>query len=379
MDLSYTETQRTLQESARRYLAEACPRLTMLDVMRSELRHSPEMWQAMADMGWTGMLIPQKYGGSQRGFLDVGVLLHEMGRANLPSPYFDAAVLCPLILLEGASEAQRETVLPAIAKGEEILTLALTDEDYGWTPDKVAMPAVRRNGRYRLDGTKMFIPWANVANQLLVVARTSRSGNPTEGLTIFLIDRNSAGLSWRMLSGELLIPSWTKVIFDGVEVDRASVVGEVDGAWPILSAAFEKAIPLLCSFKVGACEAVFEMSVEYSRSRVQFGQPIGTFQRVADMIINICDLMDGARWLTYEAIWKLEANQPGAAESVAAAKAFASKAFVEATNWTNRVYGGMGLVRESGVSSYIGVARSLYHYLGGPREHKRRLARLQGF
>lgn len=379
MDLALTETQLMLRDSARRYLADVCPRLTMMEIMDGEVGHSPEMWQAMADMGWMGLLVPEKYGGTPSNSLDVGVLLHEMGRANLPSPFFDAAVLSPLILLAGASEAQKEALLPAIVNGEKTVVLSLTEEDYGWTADKVNMPAVRRGGRFRLDGTKFFTPWATIADQLLVVARTSESEDPEDGLTLFLVDSNSRGLSHRVMTGHLLAWKWCEVTFDGVEVDRANVVGEIGGAWDVLTAAFERAIPLLCSLKVGGCEQVFEMSVQYSRDRVQFGQPIGRFQRVQDMIICIVDAMDGARWMTYETLWKQDANQLKLAEAVAADKAFTSKAFVDATNWTHRMYGGMGLLHESGVPRFTAMARSLYHYLGGPRHHKRVLAELLKF
>lgn len=379
MDLSLNETQLMLRDSARRYLAGACPRLTMQEIQNSALGHSPEIWRAMGEMGWMGLLVPEKYGGSATPFLDVAVLLEQMGRANLPSPYFDTAVLSTLILLGGASEAQKEALLPAIANGQTIMTLALTELDYGWTADKVKLTAVRRNGRYRLNGTKFFIPWANLADQLLVVARTSESADPEEGLTIFLVDSKAAGLSCSVLSGKLLAGKWTELTFDGVEVDRANVVGGVGGAWDVLTAAIEKAIPLLCNYKVGGCEQVFEMSVEYSRSRFQFGVAIGTFQRVADMIIEACDWMDGARWMTIETLWKLDANQPKLAEAVAQDKAFTSKAFVQCTNWTHRMYGGMGLIEESGVPYWTASARSLYHYLGSPQHHKRVLGKLMGF
>ena len=380
MDLALNEEQLMLRDSARRYLAEVCPRDTMIEIQDSEEGYSAEIWQAMAEMGWMGLTIPEKHGGMPGPLLNTATLLHEMGRANLPSPFFDTAVLCPLILLAGASEAQREELLPAIVNGEKILTLAFTELDHGWTADKVQMPAVRRGGRYRLDGAKFFIPWANIADQILVLARTSESDDPEEGLTLFLVDSGSEGLSCRVHTGLLVSAhKFCELTFDGVEVDRANVIGEIGGAWDVLSAAFEKAVPLLCSFKVGGAEHLFEQAVQYSRDRVQFGQPIGRFQRVQDMIINMVDQLDGARWLTYEAIWKIDANQQGVAEAVAADKAFSSPAFIQCSNWAHRMHGGMGLLQESGVPRYTAMARCLYHYLGGPRHHKRVLAKLQGF
>ena len=255
------------------------------------------------------------------------------------------------------------------------MALTLTEPNYGWTADKVQLPAVRKNGRYSLSGTKMFAPWANVADQLLVVARTKQTDDPEDGLTLFLINTNATGVDARRLSGWLEY-RWSELTLDKVEVPRANIIGEVNGAWPILAAAFEKAVPMLCSLEVGICEAVFDMTVEYSRTRIQFGQPIGAFQRVADMILEIVNRLDGARWLTYDAIWRQESGEAEAAEAASAAKAFTSEAVMIATSWGHRLTAGTGVQVDYGLPSYSGLARSLYPYLGDPVHHKRQLAKL---
>ncbi len=371
MDLALTESQEMLKSAARTFMERECPRQVLLDLDRTETGISPEVWGRLARMGWLGLAIPAEYGGEGAGLLDTAVVYEQLGRGPLGGPHFSSAVLGAQVVLECGTEDQRREVLPRVAAGEDILALAYTEPDYGWGPESVKMTARRDGTDYILDGVKLFVHDAAAATHLLCVARTGDGSDPTAGLSVFLVDRSEPGVSVRIMSG--FMAGLCEVRFDGVRVPAGAVLGEPGTAWSGLNRAFLKAAPVLCAYKVGGIEAVFEMSVSYSQTRVQFGQPIGRFQRVQDHIIDIVNHLDAARWTTYEAIWKLETGRPAEA-SVHLAKAVASEGFYRACNSAHEVHAGIGSVRNYGLVLYTKASRSLYNYLGDPKFHKRRLA-----
>ena len=289
----------------------------------------------------------------------------------LSGAFFSSGVLGALTVLEGGSEEQRRRYLPGIAAGRELATLALTEPDYGWGPESVQMRPQVKNGASVLNGTKLFVQDAASSTTLICAFRTDDGVQPEQGITLFMVDSHSPGVSTRLLPGFL---GWiSEVTFDGVEVPQSAVLGEVGGGWEPLQRATLMAIPILCAYKVGGAQAVLDMSVEYSRTRSQFGTPIGRFQRVQDHIIGIVNHLDAARWATYEALWKLDTGRP-AETSVHLAKALASEGYYQACNGAHEVHAGVGVVREYGLTLHTKMSRTLYHYLGDPRYHRRRLA-----
>jgi alkylation response protein AidB-like acyl-CoA dehydrogenase len=186
-----------------------------------------------------------------------------------------------------------------------------------------------------------------------------------------MVDAQAHGVTRRALPG--FIAGAAEVTFDSVEVSESALLGGSSGAgWSALQRALLRAIPVLCAYQVGGCQAVFDMSVEYSRTRRQFGTPIGRFQRVQDHIINLVNQLDAARWTTYEALWKLDSGRPAAA-SVHMAKAVASEAYLKACDSGHEVHAGIGVVREYGLTLHTKMSRTLYHFLGDPTYHKRKL------
>lgn len=375
MDLALDEAQELLKNAAKEFMERECPRTLVRRLDESATGFSSEIWQKMVDLGWVGALIPTQYGGGGRSLLDVAVLYEEMGRALCPSPHFSSAVLSALAILEAGSEQQKSQILPPVAQGQQILALAVSEQEYGWTPDAVQMRATRRNGSFVLEGEKSFVPDAQIASQILCVARTGEGRDEAEGLTLFLVDRNTPGLSVRTLTG-FTGDKLNVVSFSSVAVPESRVIGQVDRAWGPLSAAMEKATGILCAFMVGGCQQVYEIARDYARTRIQFGQAIGNFQRVQDHVINALNHADAARWTTYEAIWKLDADKAGASEAISMAKAVASEGFHEACFFAHEVCGGIGTSKEFGLYLYTQRARSLYHYLGDPAYHRERIAQL---
>src|SRR3972149_10703486 len=172
MDLSLTESQELLRRSARDFLKRECPWTLVKEIDSSETGFSAELWQKIADLGWLGMSIPEKYGGSEIDVTHLGVLYEEMGQTLVPGPYFSSAMLCGSIINEVGTEAQKQQLLPAIANGEKILTLALSEPDYGWGPECIHLSATPRGGGFVLNGTKRFVHDAQIASQFIIVART---------------------------------------------------------------------------------------------------------------------------------------------------------------------------------------------------------------
>lgn len=370
MDLSFTPEQEMLKTIARDFISRECPSTLVRELDEQGDGFSSDLWRKMSVLGWAGTIIPEEYGGAGRSYADLGVLYEEMGRGALPSPHHSSAVLCALLLLQSGSEEQRRRYLPAIAKGEHIMALAATEPEYGWEPVDVQLPATPHGDGYVLNGVKHFAHDAHIADTLVVAART---GSAPEDITLFLVERNTPGLSVKPVSG-FTGERQNQVTLQ--QVHSNAFAGSVNGGWTALQQALLPATAALCAYMVGGLQEVYERTVEYCRTRQQFGVAIGTFQRVQDHVVNIVNYLDSARWTTYEALWKLDAGDAGAAEAVSIAKAVTSEAFDEGTFASHEVHAGIGISKEYGLHLYTKKARTYYQYLGDPTFHRNKIADL---
>jgi alkylation response protein AidB-like acyl-CoA dehydrogenase len=366
MDLSLTESQEMLRASARSFVEREAPRHAIVAMQRAESSLAPDLWRKAAELGWLGMLIPERHGGGESSLTDAAVLYEELGRGPLPGPFFSSGVLGALTIMEAGTDAQRSQLLPRLASGERVLSVAITEPNASWGPQGVTIAPQRLGGRYRLHGTKVFVSDATSATDLVVAVRT---GNAPGDVSLLLVDASAPGVSVRRLSGFL---SWQcEVTFDGAD---ARLVGDAENrGWAALERALLRAWPILCSYMVGGCQAVFDMSVTHSQVRVQFGVPIGKLQRVQDHVIRLVNHLDAARWTTAEALWKLDTGRPDAPAAVHMAKAVSSEAYLEACNAAHEVHAGQGSLIEYGLAAHTQMSRTLFAYLGDPRWHKRRM------
>ena len=368
MDLALTESQEMLRTTARNFMEREAPVDVVVGLQKAESSLDPGLWAKAARLGWLGMVVPEQYGGSGDSLSDAAVLYEELGRGPLPGPFFSSGVLGALTVLEAGTEEQRRTMLPGVASGERVLTVAITEPNASWGPGGIALTPQGRNGSFVLNGAKLFVSDATSATDLIVAVRT---GDAPTDVSLLHVDARTPGVTARRLPGFL---SWQcEVSFDNVRVDAAAILGEAQRGWAALSRALERAIPLLCSYIVGGCQAVYDKSVVYTQTRVQFGVPIGRFQRVQDHVVKLVNHLDSARWATWEALWKLDTGRPATA-SVHMAKAVASEAYLEACNAAHEVHAGMGVLVEYGLPAHTQMSRTLFHYLGDPRWHKRRMA-----
>jgi alkylation response protein AidB-like acyl-CoA dehydrogenase len=296
----------------------------------------------------------------------------------VPGPIFASGVLGALTVLQSGTEAQKQAILPRVARGEAVLCVAVTESDYGWRPDHVHIQATLERGHYVLNGVKVFVHDARAATHLICAVRTAPASNgASRGISLLVVEASAPGVSVRSL------PGWMgqvdEVRFENVQVPAEALLGGAAGhGWESLEAAALQAIPILCAYQVGSCQAVFEMAVAYSRTRIQFGQPIGRFQRVQDHIIGMVNHLDAARWTSYEALWKLDSGRP-AASSVHLAKAVTSEAHLKVCDGAHEVHAGVGVIREYGLTLHTQRSRTLYHLLGDARYHRRRIADALGW
>ena len=374
MDLALNEIQTLLQNSAKEFMEAEMPKAKVLEIDDSPSGFSEELWQQMCDIGWAGIVVPEQYGGSGNSFTDLGVVYEVLGYHACPSPHLSSAVLAAHAILAAGSDAQKEALLPGIASGQQIFAFATTEPEYGWSPANIQLPATQRGDGFVLNGVKLFVPDANVADQLLVAARTSQ-GTDGRGIGLFLVGKNSPGVSVRVQTG-WIGPKVCEVTLDNVEVPPSGVLGPADGAWPAIESATDKATAVLSIYMAGGTQRVHDMALEYSQTRIAFGVPIGTFQRVQDHVIDALTEADAAKWSSYEALSQLDEGAPEATVSISMAKAIASLGFPKACDASHMVHAGIGTDLDFGLTQYTKRARTLQHYLGDAVFHKARMARL---
>jgi alkylation response protein AidB-like acyl-CoA dehydrogenase len=353
MKLNLTEEQEMLKKTARDFLADKCSKPFVKQMEESETGYSRELWQEMAELGWIGLAFPEKYGGGDMSFLDLAVLLEEMGRACLPGPFFPTVVLGGLSILDLGSEKQKQEYLPKIIHGEKILTLALTEPGYhNYDTSSVTVEAARNDGSYIISGTKLFVADAHIADYLLCVARTK----PKDGVTIFLADAKNPRIKYTVLktiAGDKLC----EVIFDQMPVPEANILGQLDQGWSAVQKIIQRAAVGKCCEMVGNIQRVLEMTVDYAKERKQFDRPIGSFQAIQHYCADMATDVDSARFSTYQAAWKLSKGLPCTKE-VAIAKAWISEASQRVFALAHQIHGAIGATIEHDLHYYTRRAKA---------------------
>ncbi len=377
MDFSFSEEQIMLQKTARDFLEKECP-LSMVREMAEDGRgYSTQLWRKMAELGWLGLVFPTRYGGADGSFLDLVVLLEEMGRALVPSPFFATVVLAGLYILEAGSEEQKEEFLLKVASGDTLLTLALLEPDAGYDPGSITVKAAPYQDEYIINGTKLFVPNADVANHLLCVSRTKDGTKAAEGITTFVVDAKSPGITCTPLK-TIGRDNQCEVLFENTPVPKKDMMGELDKGWADIEKVLHKATVALCADMNGGAQQVLDMTVNYAKERVQFDQPIGSFQVVQHRCADIAVALEASRFLTYEAAWKISQGLPCAVE-VSMAKSQASECYTQATWLGITVQGGVAFMEEHDLPLYYRRAKATEVNLGDAEIHREMIARELGF
>jgi alkylation response protein AidB-like acyl-CoA dehydrogenase len=376
MDLGLSEEQEMLKKSARGFLEKECPKRLVRQLDDSDEGYSSELWGKMAELGWMGLVFPERYGGSGHNFLDLAILLEEMGYNIVPGPFFSTVVLGGLTILTAGSEQQKMEFLPQIGGGQMILTLALTEPSAGYDAVSVKSKARAIDGGYIIEGTKLFVLNANLANYILCVARTRETENPEDGITIFLVGAGNPGVKCTLLK-TLARDKQCEVVFDNVTVPEESIVGKRDGGWPIVKDILQKAAVAKCAEMVGGAQAALDMTVNYAKERVQFGRPIGSFQAIQHYCANMAMDVGGSRFVTYKAAWKVSEDLPSALDA-AIAKAWVSEAYGRVTLSAHQIFGAIGFTMDHDIHLYYRQAKAAEIVFGGADFHRAVVARELG-
>ena len=373
MDLGLSEEQEMLRNFARDFLEKECPESLVREMEEDERGYPATLWQGMARQGWQGLIIPAEYGGTGMQFLDLCVLLEEFGRALVPGPFLSTAVLGAVPVMDAGSDAQKQEILPRVASGELVMTLALTEPSGRFEADAVTMRASKEDDAYVLNGTKLFVPDAHVADTLVVAARTGGEGE--RGISLFLVDGAAPGLSATVLK-TIAADKQCEVRFEDVRVPAAARLGAEGAGWEALRGVRRKATVAYCAYLVGLAQRDFEISVDYAKEREQFGRPIGSFQAIQHKAADMVTDVDASRFIMYRAAWAVSEDEPDQDLQVSMAKAWCSDASQRVVAHGQQIHGGIGFTKEYKIQLFFRRQKMAELMWGDGDYHREQVAQL---
>jgi alkylation response protein AidB-like acyl-CoA dehydrogenase len=366
MDLGLSEEQELLKNSAREFLEKECPEEHVRAMEEDERGYSPDLWKKMGDLGWHGLMIPEDQGGVGFSFLDLCVLVEEFGRALVPGPFIPNQASAAGLILAG-TDAQKAKYLPGIADGTAIHTYAVTEPSGRWDRDGVTMKAEASGSGFKLNGTKLFVPDANVADYIAVVAWA-----PDGNLKSFIVPRTANGVSVTVLK-TIASDKQAEVVFKDVEVAAEDVITMDQAQARRLR---NMATSLECAYLVGLAQKDFEISVNYAKERVQFGRPIGSFQAIQHKAADMVTDVDGMRFIMYKAAWATSEDEDSQDMDVAMAKAWCSDASRRVVAHGQQIHGGIGFTKDYVIQLYFRRQKRAELFWGDADYHRERVAEM---
>jgi alkylation response protein AidB-like acyl-CoA dehydrogenase len=382
MPLLLTEEQSMLRDSARGLISDKAP-VAHLRKLRDEhdaTGFSRELWSTFAEMGFAGLLVPEEHGGSGLGAVEAGVVMEEIGRTLMPSPFLATAVLAAAALTRGGSAAQKSEYLPKIAAGSLLAALAV-DEGAKHRPLNIATKAVRAGNGFKLDGAKALVVDGHVADLLIVAARGAGGAGGAgerDGLTLFLVDPRAKGVT---IERTVMVDAHNaaRISFDDVAVDADHVLGEVDAGSALLDGVLDLGRGAMAAEMVGLSEEVFGRTVAYLKERKQFGKAIGEFQALQHRAAQLYIEIEITRAAVLKALQTLDADPAHAAASVAVAKARAGSTASRAVQEGVQMHGGMGMTDQFDIGFFMKRARVCEELFGDANYQADQLARMRGY
>jgi alkylation response protein AidB-like acyl-CoA dehydrogenase len=379
MALVLTEEQSMLRDSARGLIGDKAPvsHLRQLRDSKDTVGFSRELWRAFAEMGFAGLLVPEAFGGSGLGCVEAGVVMEEIGRTLMPSPFLSTAVLAASALSRGGSDAQKSQHLPKISDGSLLAALAV-DEGAKHRPLQTSMQAVRSGNGFRLNGEKAFVVDGHTADLLIVAARTAGAAGEPNGLTLFLVDPRTKGIATER-TAMVDAHNAARIVFDNAEVDADSVLGEVDQGGALLEGVLNIGRGAVASEMVGLSEEVFGRTVAYLKERKQFGKLIGEFQALQHRAAQLYIEIEITRAAVLKALQALDGNFDKAGSAVAVAKARAGSTATQAVQEGVQMHGGMGMTDQFDIGFFMKRARVCQELFGDTNFHADQLARMKNY
>ncbi|MDY6892107.1 MAG: acyl-CoA dehydrogenase family protein [Chloroflexota bacterium] len=377
MNLDFTEEQEMLKSSARDFLTKEYPKSLVRELEEDEKGHSPELWRKVAELGWIGLMIPEEYDGMGMEYMDLIVLIQEMGRNIMPGPFFCTVVLGSLPILTAGTEEQKKEFLPKVASGEMILTMALVEPSATYDAMGVEAKAVAQGDNFVINGTKLFVENAHIADYLICAARTRSGSSPEEGITLFLVDAKSPGIKCEVMPTTGL-DKLCEVVFENVSVPKKNVLGAVDEGWPVVARTLEQATTAKCAEMTGGAEAALDMSNVYAKDRIAYEKPIGANQVIQHYLANMWISVDTSKNYLYETAWMVGEGLPEAATKVSMLKAYLGQAYRFVTERGVQIHGAIGTTRDHDIGLYYRRALTSDLAFGDVDYHRELVARKVG-
>jgi len=370
MNFAFSEDQEELRSGIRRFLDDKSSETEVRRLMETEEGYDKAVWKQMSDqLGLQAIAIPEELGGQGFSFVELGIVLEEMGRSLLCAPYFSSIALAANLLLSTDDDAAKKDLLPGIASGETIATVALTEDSGRWDQEGITLQATQSGDGWALDGHKMFVIDGHIADLILVPAKTAA------GISVFAVEGNASGLTRTSLTTMDQTRKQARLELAGVP---GRLVGTDGAGWDVLAKTLDLAAVALASEQVGGAQKVLEMSVEYAKVRVQFGRPIGSFQAIkhkcADMLLEV----ESAKSAAYYGSWVAAEGSDELPVVASLAKAYCSDAYFHATAENIQIHGGIGFTWEHPAHLYFKRAKSSELFLGDPTYHRELLAQRIG-
>jgi alkylation response protein AidB-like acyl-CoA dehydrogenase len=370
MEFELNETQILFQRSARELFAQECPPTVVREMIEKNEPYSDTVWNLLVEQGWTGLIFSEEDGGLGLGMVDMAVAFEEMGRALLPGAFLSTVALAGSLMEKGCSPEYRAKRLQAICEGQSKATVALLEESANWNPDAVTMTATPVEGGFKLSGEKLFVSDATVADCIITVARAG------SGLVLAFLDSKAPGVILKPMPGIDATRSLSAIEYNDVVVNTEDVMSDSLKARAALEYATDVATLALCAEMVGGMQWLLEASVEYAKTRKQFGKPIGQFQAVQHHCANMLLMTESARSAVYYAAWQMGNDPDQAPLAVSMAKAYASDGYREVGNLAVQVHGGIGFTWDENVHFYYKRAKASELMFGDATYHRERIASL---
>ena len=370
MNFAFSEEQEELRRSVRRFLEDKSPVTEVRRLMETTEGFDKAVWEQMANqLGLQSLGIPEEYGGAGFGYVELTVIFEEMGAALLCAPYFSTVALAANAILASGDESAKKDLLPGVASGETIATLALTEDSGRWDTDGITLAATGKGEDWKLDGHKMFVVDGHNANLVIVAARTGK------GVSLFAVEGGAAGMAATPLATMDQTRKQARIEFSSTP---ARLVGDEGAAAPVLSRTLDLAAVALAAEQVGGAQRCLDMSVEYAKTRIQFGRPIGSFQAIkhkcADMLLEV----ESAKSAAYYAGWAAAEDSEELPVVASLAKSYCSEAYFHAAAENIQIHGGIGFTWEHDAHLYFKRAKSSELMLGDPSYHRELLAQRIG-
>ncbi|MBT3311951.1 MAG: acyl-CoA/acyl-ACP dehydrogenase [Desulfobacterales bacterium] len=377
MDISLNKVQKNIAKEARRFLKKECPIDFIREIVDGEWDFTDELWKKMAEMGWMSIRIPEQYGGMGMEQTDINIILEEMGRALLPGPFFSTVMLAGETIMECGNNEQKEKYLPGIADGKILGTFAIYEPEGGSDPYYINLKAKNTGDKFILDGTKLFVPDADSADFIICAAKTDNGSETSDGITLFIINRETEGVSISLIPAIDTTRKIFAVEFNNVQLNESSILGAYGEGKETMRKILQRAQIGLCAEAIGGAERAMEIATEHAKTRVQFDSPIGAFQAVKHLCSQMFLEVESSRSLLYWAAWAQDHADPKeAAIAASTAKSYCSEAGKKVSSSAIQVLGATGFSWESELHLYLKRAKANEMSLGDPAYHREEIMKI---